>query len=302
MGRGIVPIPGELRVIMGTVWSKNTMGIATFPLMEGGIDGFLRFTSSLALRYVEIRNERPFALPQDMGQREIASLRERLDALSLEPIVHGAVYDVNIASLNPLIRKASIRQTVESIRFAGKLGARILVIHPGRLPKDFPAEYLRNSRINLLTSLNVMARIAGRVGVMLAIENSSKGRAHRLVASPREHLYIVNKLASSHVGALLDVGHAHTWGLDIGEYIRSLGDHLVLVHLHDNRGGADEHLALGKGTLDLKGVGAELGRLPKRVPIILCMRRSGDFEESIKYVSKIDHLKGLGRLLKRGKL
>jgi len=287
---------------MGTVWSKNSMGIATFPRMQGGIDGFLRFASALSLRYVEIRNERPFALPQDMDQGEIASLRERLDELSLEPIIHGAVYDVNIASLNPLIRKASIRQTVESIRFAGTLGARRLVVHPGRLPKDFPVEYLRNSRINLLTSLNVMARIAGRAGVILAIENSAKGRAHRLVASPREHLYIVNKVGSSHVGALLDVGHAHTWKLDIAEYIRSLGEHLVLVHLHDNRGDADEHLALGKGTLDFKGVGAELGRLPKVVPLVLCMRRSGDFENSIKYLRKIDHPRGLGRFLKRGRL
>lgn len=287
---------------MEKVWTREHLGIATFTLMEEGLEGFMVFASSLGLTYVEIRSERPYALPQDMHTKELESIQEKLTSLSLEPIIHSAVYDINLASLNPLIRRASIRQTVESIRFAAKIGAKIVIIHPGRLPKDYPSVYLKNSRINLLTSLNVMARMAGRMGVMLAIENSPRGRAHRLVANPQEHLYILRRLGSAHLGALLDIGHAHTWGFDLREYIRSLADYILLFHLHDNRGDADEHLPLGRGTIDLRGVGEEIQKLNREVPIILSMRRKEDIIKSIRFLEKMEVRRGWSRILgkKRG--
>ncbi|UCC66820.1 MAG: sugar phosphate isomerase/epimerase [Deltaproteobacteria bacterium] len=282
---------------MERLWSRENLGIATFPLMEEGLEGFLVFAASLGLNYVEIRSERPYAFPQDIGKKETERIGEKLTSFSLEPIIHTAVYDINLASLNPLIRKASIRQTVESIKFAAKIGAKIVIIHPGRLPKDYPPMYMKNSRINLLTSLNVMARMAGRMGVMLAIENSPRGTAHRLVATPQEHLYILKRLGSPHLGALLDLGHAYTWGLDLRQYIRFMAEYILLFHLHDNRGGADEHLPLGKGNVDLKGIMGEIQRLTKHHPLILNMRRREDIEESIKFLEKMGKGRGLGRLL-----
>ena len=282
-------------------WTREDFGIATFPLMEEGLRGFLDFAASRGLQYVEIRGEKPYAFPQDMERGEFEGIQEKLASLSLRPIIHSAVYDINVASLNPLIRKASIRQTLESIRFAAKIGARIVIIHPGRLPKDYPSVYLKNSRINLLTSLDVMARMAGRMGVMLAIENSPRGRAHRLVTTPQEHLHILQHVGSPHLGALLDIGHAHTWGVDLREYIRSLADFILLFHLHDNRGQADEHLPLGRGTIDLRGIGEEIQRMKKRHPIILSMRRKEDIVESIRFLEGMNKSKGLGRILgKRG--
>jgi sugar phosphate isomerase/epimerase len=284
---------------MDKYWMREDFGLASFPLMEEGLVGFMDFAASLGLRYVEIRSERPYALPQDMHAKEVEGMRENLTSRSLEPIVHSAVYDINLASLNPLIRKASVRQTMESIRFAAKIGAKIVIIHPGRLPKDYPPAYLKNSRINLLTSLDVMARMAGRMGVMLAVENSPRGRAHRLVTTPQEHLYILRRLGSPHLGALLDIGHAHTWGLDLREYVKSLVDYIILFHLHDNRGQDDEHLPLGRGNIDLRGIVEEFQLMKKRHPLILSMRRKQDIEESIRFLESMQKGKGLGRILGR---
>jgi len=289
--------PYLTREFMERLWAREQVGIATFPLMEEGLVGFMDFAASLGLKYVEIRSERPYAFPQDMHTKEVEGMRENLTSRSLAPIVHSAVYDINLASLNPLIRRASIRQTIESIRFAARIEAKIVIIHPGRLPKDYPSAYLKNSRINLLTSLDVMARMAGRMGVMLAIENSPRGRAHRLVATPQEHLHILRRVGSPYLGALLDIGHAHTWGFDLREYIRSLADYTLLFHLHDNRGQADEHLPLGRGTVDLRGVGEEIQRMKKRHPVILSVRRNKDIEESIRFLEGMGKAKGLGRIL-----
>lgn len=271
---------------------RERLGICTFRQIEGELEFFLDFVSSCGVRYVEIRGERPYLLPQDLGREKAEELRVKLEERGLEPIIHSPVYDVNIASLNPLIRRASIRQTLESVRFASQLGARVVIVHPGRLPRDFPREYLSNSRINLLASLVVMARIAGRMGVSLALENSPRGRAYRLIATPQEHLYILRKVASPHLGALLDLGHAHTWGLDLREYIRVLGDHLLLCHLHDNRGRDDEHLPLGKGSLDLRGVLEEVERLGRVVPLVLVLRRKEDVLESLSYLEGLEGERG----------
>jgi len=269
------------------------MGVSTFPFMEGGMEAFLEFVSSLGLRYVEIRSERPYALPQDLEREGAEGLRERLQDLGLEPIVHSAVYDINLASLNPLIRRASIRQTVESIRLASLLGAKIVVIHPGRLPKNYPREYLSNSRINLLTSLRIMARIAGRMGITLAVENSPRGRAHRLVATPQEHLYILEKVSSPHIGALLDLGHAHTWGFDLREYINLLKDHIVAFHIHDNHGSSDEHLPLGKGNMDVKGVMEEIRSMDRALPVILILHNRKDVSESLAFLEREQRERGI---------
>jgi len=279
---------------------RQRMGVSTFPFMEGGMEAFLEFVSSLGLRYVEIRSERPYALPQDLEREGAEGLRERLQDLGLEPIVHSAVYDINLASLNPLIRRASIRQTVESIRLASLLGAKIVVIHPGRLPKNYPREYLSNSRINLLTSLRIMARIAGRMGVTLAVENSPRGRAHRLVATPQEHLYILEKVSSPHIGALLDLGHAHTWGFDLREYINLLKDHVVAFHIHDNHGSSDEHLPLGRGNMDVKGVMEEIRSLDRTLPVVLILHSRKDVSESLAFLEREQRERGIwGRIFRR---
>ena len=281
---------------------RERLGLSTFRQMEGELDFFLDFASSCGVRYVEIRGERPYRLPQDLGRGKAEELRAKLEERGLEPIIHSPVYDVNIASLNPLIRRASIRQTLESARFASLLGARVVIIHPGRLPKDFPRDYLSNSRINLLTSLTVMARIAGRLGVSLAVENSPRGRAYRLIATPQEHLYILRRVASPHLGALLDLGHAHTWGLDLREYIRMLADYLLVCHLHDNHGHEDEHLPLGRGTMDLKGVLTELQGLERAVPLVLVLRKKEDVLESLSYLEGLEGERGgiLRRIFRRG--
>lgn len=69
----------------------------------------------------------------------------------------------------------------------------------------------------------------------------------------------------------------------------------------DKRGQADEHLSLGRGTIDLRGIGEEIQRMKKRHPIILCMRRKEDIVESIRFLEGVSKSKGLGRILgKRG--
>ncbi len=50
------------------------------------------------------------------------------------------------------------------------------------------------------------------------------------------------------IGICFDVGHANTMGLIDG--FLELKDRFVNIHVHDNMGATDEHLPVGKGTVD----------------------------------------------------
>ena len=53
----------------------------------------------------------------------------------------------------------------------------------------------------------------------------------------------------TNVGVCLDLGHAHIT-VGTAEAIRTLGDRIATVHVHDNHGIKDEHLWPGDGTID----------------------------------------------------
>ena len=62
----------------------------------------------------------------------------------------------------------------------------------------------------------------------------------------------MEKYASKNFGCCLDVAHAnvsaHKSGRDVVEYIRMLQPYIIVAHLHDNDGSADQHLVPGTST------------------------------------------------------
>jgi len=70
---------------------------------------------------------------------------------------------------------------------------------------------------------------------------------------PDEMLEMLDSIGSHNVGFTLDVGHANTVGL-VDDFLNLLADKISHVHIHDNLGKKDEHLPLGKGTVDWKRV------------------------------------------------
>ncbi|AEI45649.1 hypothetical protein KNP414_07139 [Paenibacillus mucilaginosus KNP414] len=67
---------------------------------------------------------------------------------------------------------------------------------------------------------------------------------------------------SPRLGLVYDVGHAHMLG---GGYalqgLREAAPHLLGLHVSDNRGSADDHDAVGKGTVPLEALLAGLPEL-----------------------------------------
>ncbi|WP_456454236.1 sugar phosphate isomerase/epimerase family protein, partial [Thermococcus sp.] len=106
-----------------------------------------------------------------------------------------------------------------------------------------------------------IATIAEEYEVKLVMENLTD---NRIGAFPHELLPFLEK----NVSVCLDIGHAFLtslkYGLDIGEYF--LLDDIEHVHLHDNGGARDEHMAMGEGRIDFNNILPKiLFRKPKNI-------------------------------------
>lgn len=59
----------------------------------------------------------------------------------------------------------------------------------------------------------------------------------------RMHDLLNEEAGGDYFGICFDVGHANLTGRNIKEYVRQLGNRLTALHIHDNNGICDQHLA-----------------------------------------------------------
>lgn len=101
---------------------------------------------------------------------------------------------------------------------------------------------------------------AHRHGVTLALENMP-GRGVPCGAAETLAEYI-DMMGDSAFCACMDTGHAHMTGIRCADMAETLGTRLRVLHIHDNSGMHDQHLAPYLGTVDwdaflkaLRGIG-----------------------------------------------
>jgi sugar phosphate isomerase/epimerase len=84
------------------------------------------------------------------------------------------------------------------------------------------------------------------------------------------------------------VGHLQAFGGGgFDAWLHTLWPHIGQLHLHDNRGAKDAHLALGKGTVPLTYVLDFLASRDRRPLVTLEPHQEGSLEPSLAHLAKI---------------
>lgn len=258
-------------VALSTMW-----GIGRFPdlrdfFREGHAVGFGRFELNHAV-------DSKMLADVNLNGYQIASVHEPCPA------------DVSVAALktkNWLIsapdesdRKAGVVAIEHSIDLAHRLGAKIVIVHPGRVDidtsgearlyalyradKSMTSEYAQvkeqlinaraaQSQVNLRSvrrSLSELAEYAGRLGLRLGLEN----RFHyHEIPLPDELELLLDSGYEQVIGYWHDVGHAQVLE-NLGfnkhaEWLQRFSSRIIGTHLHDVIGVGD-HRAAGSGRMD----------------------------------------------------
>jgi sugar phosphate isomerase/epimerase len=176
-------------------------------------------------------------------------IRRRASQAGLATTVHASSYDLNLAAWNRGIRAESQRQTIESVRFAAEMGARVVVVHPGR--RSSSRDRIEDYWPMILESLEPIDEAAAKAGVMVGLELMEK-RPKEVVMLPEDARRV---MAHGYRAIGITVDLAHSWShYDPVQFLADVDmEWVVHIHLSDSNP-TTVHLPLGEGQVDLHAV------------------------------------------------
>ncbi|AXV37738.1 MAG: xylose isomerase [Methanobacterium sp. BRmetb2] len=217
------------------------IGFSTLALFMDSFENFLERASTDGFDLMEILCEGPY-WPRNVMLMDTEELAV-FTSYDIEVFLHSPTIDLNPASLNPGIRKETLRQLEETIDLAVKIGAEAVTTHPGMIHRleervrDLGREYA-------IETLQSASDHANNRGIKFSIENMP-GRYAYFCNNFQEHQTFTE---TCECYATLDVGHANT-SKNTDSFFKM--DNILYYHVSDNNGEKDQHLSLGEGNLNL---------------------------------------------------
>lgn len=199
----------------------------------------------------------------------------------LESTFHFPYMDLSAGSPDPEIRKLTARRFEQMLPLISLFKPKTAVCHTGYEWVRYGSMtdvWLRNS----LTIWPDLARKIADEGCMLMIENVYE-------YAPSEILNLVVPLQEHGAGFCLDTGHQAAFGkAPLLEWIVSMAPYLRQMHLHDNFGKKDDHMAPGKGSIDFSLLFEELrNRLSVPPVITLEPHTEEDVAPSLQFLERV---------------
>lgn len=164
----------------------------------------------------------------DVSDQFLGRLAEALDDFSMIT-VHSPHVDLNVASLNKGIRKESIRQYIQCIELANKIGAQVVTFHHGGSNSGYRPNLDDIIEMNVNFGIR-SAELAERYDLQMGYEVLGGAIADK------EHEFFKRTLKginSDRFGINLDIGHVNmVSGGSAIDWAKDFPEELKEIHLH----------------------------------------------------------------------
>jgi len=202
----------------------------------------IEWVADMGLGFIDLTLEPPMAASWKVDR---TAIRNALQKHRLGVVGHTAFY-LPIASGIEEIRRAALVELRRCVDVFAEIGARWMNVHPDRhAPMHDRKFFVQKNR----ETLGALLPYAAQHGVGVMVENLPGD-----FNTARDLGELLDPLPE--LGLHLDIGHANLLVAhsSVEELLAAYGARLRHVHLHDNKGGgADLHLPLGTGTVDVRG-------------------------------------------------
>jgi sugar phosphate isomerase/epimerase len=160
---------------------------------------------------------------------------------------HAPFRDVWPGAQDEAARRFAVRRLSQAIALAPVFRPAGVVIHGGYFGWlfDFHADdWLASAR----RSFGELAEEAEKADTRLFVENVFD-------EAPDHLLRLREAVGSPRLGFCFDPGHAALFSqVPVHRWAEAFGTGIGLMHVHDNRGQRDDHLPVGEGTINYRGV------------------------------------------------
>jgi sugar phosphate isomerase/epimerase len=180
-------------------------------------------------------------------RRMIEQNRLRLTALNMPNI------DINVAGAAAEMRIYSLNLVTETVRLAADLGARGVVIGPGKANPLFPAS-TEELIGHFFTALDRLCPVAEVGGTALWVENMP----FAFLPAIGDLVDALKQYGNDAVRIIYDIPNAYFIGEDFAGGLRQCRERLALVHLSDTGRRVYRHDSIGLGTVPFAEVPAAL--------------------------------------------
>ena len=168
--------------------------------------------------------------------------RDRLEtALDGRELYVHLPFDQPVVTHVPELNEAIVDYQARLLSWAGDVGARKAVLHGTSADRDDV-----DLRERFAEQLSVVVEAGERAGVEVVVENV--GHQHHGV-----QLSVLGEAANAvDASVCFDIGHAYMEAGNDGirRFLRSHGDRIAHLHVHDARRRGDTHIPVGAGEID----------------------------------------------------
>lgn len=193
--------------------------------------------------------------------------------------LHGPFIDLSAGSPDPAVRRLTRRRLDQLLELVPLFKPLAVVCHAGYDTKRY-GYFKETWSENSLALWSWMAQRVAEHGACLMLENVYEN-------GPQDIQFLFENLRNQGVGFCLDAGHATVFGQsDLAEWLEVLGPYLGQLHLHDNLGHEDEHLAMGSGIIDFNKIFKYLKKSGNVPPVVtLEPHTEKDLWPSLRYLA-----------------
>lgn len=229
------------------------LGIATSVFVNYTMQDTILHVAKAGYDGIDIWGGRPHVYRRDYTQAELNLLRQLLEGNNL--IVASLMpaffrYPHSLSSPNEIVRQDSLDYMRQCMDNAVILGAKILLVVPGR---SLYGQGVEDAHKRMIDSIDTICQYATQYDIRLGIEPANR-TVSDLVNTSSDALNIINELGYGNLGVVLDTGHLNLIGESPEEAVKNLGNLLLQFHVNDNDGHRQQNLIPGEGTFDFEGL------------------------------------------------
>jgi L-ribulose-5-phosphate 3-epimerase len=192
--------------------------------------------------------------PADLSAEQRRALRRMIEQRNLRlTALNMPNIDINVAGAAAEMRAYSLNLVTETVRLAGDLGARGVVIGPGKANPLFPAP-ASELIAHFFAALDRLYPVAEAGGTALWVENMP----FAFLPAIGGLLDALKQYGNDAIRIVYDIANAYFIGEDFADGLKQCRDRLALVHLSDTGRQVYRHDPVGLGTVPFADVPSAL--------------------------------------------